>query len=384
MARNGDIYQALQGNTSRSSESFSIQKDAYMPRYVQLKRILKSAIIKRNMLQGEPFMSEGELIEQFGLSSTTVRRALKDLVAEGLIYREKGKGTFVGKQMVARTIGFASCTLEEEYSLETHPVFSKEVFAAIKYLQNSLVRTQIIMSRSESKPQGSDIIVQSARHLDGIILLETENAEELDKLAQHYTLPVVHVIAYPPEESIPSVIVDFEEAIYKATKYFIDLGCRHIVFMNNPRSFDFRSDKEKLAGYRRALHEAEIAFDDRLIFDSLHEREKAYEQALVMMKNVPDVQAVVCGSDIIAAGVLQALQSIGVSIPQQVQVTGCGDIEIATATTPQLSTLQIPYDAIGKTAAKMIMSLINGEELTPKSVSFVPQLVERGSTKKRI
>lgn len=65
------------------------------PLYHQLKDILKSKILSRELKENERLPSEAELCEQYNVSRVTVRQALSDLMKAGLIYRDRGKGTFV-------------------------------------------------------------------------------------------------------------------------------------------------------------------------------------------------------------------------------------------------------------------------------------------------
>lgn len=67
--------------------------DSVLPKYFQLKHILRESIA--NLQPDSPVPSEAELCKQFGVSRTTVRKALSDLSQEGLVYSVQGKGTFV-------------------------------------------------------------------------------------------------------------------------------------------------------------------------------------------------------------------------------------------------------------------------------------------------
>lgn len=66
-----------------------------LPKYYQLKIFLKRKILSENLKNGDLVPSEPSLCREFEVSVTTVRRCLRELVEEGLLYREQGKGTFV-------------------------------------------------------------------------------------------------------------------------------------------------------------------------------------------------------------------------------------------------------------------------------------------------
>jgi len=86
------------------------------PLYYQLKEELRKDILRGVFKEGDLIPSEREFAEKYHLSSTTIRRALNDLVHEDLLERKAGKGTFVRKQMVRRdlkkVLGFTANMLE--------------------------------------------------------------------------------------------------------------------------------------------------------------------------------------------------------------------------------------------------------------------------------
>ncbi|MBC7263990.1 MAG: GntR family transcriptional regulator [Chloroflexi bacterium] len=71
-----------------------------VPLYHQLKEVLLSKIERGELNPNTPIPSEKQLMEAYGLSRTTVRQAISELVAEGYLYRQRGKGTFVSRPKV--------------------------------------------------------------------------------------------------------------------------------------------------------------------------------------------------------------------------------------------------------------------------------------------
>lgn len=76
----------------------SIDLNSPVPKYYQLKEIVRGMIEKEELREGQLVPSERELCERYGISRMTVRQAVMDLVNEGVLYREQGRGTFVGKK----------------------------------------------------------------------------------------------------------------------------------------------------------------------------------------------------------------------------------------------------------------------------------------------
>ena len=77
-----------------------LSKNIAFPLSHQLIEILRDLILKNNYKAGQPFFTENEVVEKYGVSRTTVREATSRLVYEGLLRRERGKGTFVIKPRI--------------------------------------------------------------------------------------------------------------------------------------------------------------------------------------------------------------------------------------------------------------------------------------------
>ncbi len=118
-----------------------IDHDSKVPLYYQLKEELKRKIMDGTFQEGDLVPSERELSQRFGLSSTTVRRALNDLVHENLLERKAGKGTFVRLRKVKRdlrkVLGFTANMLEMGLVPSTR-VLSKRVANANAFARERL------------------------------------------------------------------------------------------------------------------------------------------------------------------------------------------------------------------------------------------------------
>lgn len=92
----------------------------------------------------------------------------------------------------------------------------------------------------------------------------------------------------------------------------------------------------------------------------------------------PDVDSIVCYDDQIAVGALQACAELDRRVPEDVAITGCNDLPIASQVTPRLTTQRIPRYQMGVAAAQMLIERINGDT-TRADVLFPHQLIVRES-----
>jgi LacI family gluconate utilization system Gnt-I transcriptional repressor len=98
-----------------------------------------------------------------------------------------------------------------------------------------------------------------------------------------------------------------------------------------------------------------------------------------LLELAPDIDAVFCGSDLLAIGALSAARQRGLSVPSQLAICGFGDLEFATETTPQLTSVHVDGTSIGLTAARCLLERLTGA--TGNKVTDVGfRIVERATT----
>ena len=94
-----------------------------------------------------------------------------------------------------------------------------------------------------------------------------------------------------------------------------------------------------------------------------------------LLHRQPRLDAVFVASDVMAAGALQALRRTGRRVPQDVAVVGFDDSPIASHTTPSLTTVRQPVEAVGELAVELLLSTVDGENPV-----LPTELVVRAST----
>jgi LacI family transcriptional regulator len=132
-------------------------------------------------------------------------------------------------------------------------------------------------------------------------------------------------------------------------------------------------------GFGRAVEEAGRAVvwsrTEFIPFDSI----KAAARVRSMLADPADrPDAIVCGSDHIAAGVLRAAQELGIEIPTGLAVTGFDDLDLASHTTPPLTSVRMPLRALGEAAVSLLLDYPNHG--SPHSVLLATETLYRGST----
>ncbi|GAA5335187.1 MULTISPECIES: LacI family DNA-binding transcriptional regulator [Thermus] len=171
-----------------------------------------------------------------------------------------------------------------------------------------------------------------------------------------------------------SLVLDNREAAYRATRYLLEKGHRHIAHISSHRGgADVR---ERLQGYRKAMREAGLA--PRVVYGNLQE-DGGYEATKELFARFPDTTAVFAANDQTAIGARLYLYERGIKVPEDVSLVGFDDIPLAAYQIPPLTTVRQPAREIGRALAQALKALLEGE--VPTLFPIPLQLVERSSVK---
>jgi LacI family transcriptional regulator len=184
-----------------------------------------------------------------------------------------------------------------------------------------------------------------------------------------------------PGTDVPYVDIDNVASARLAVEHLLGLGHRRIACVTNalPQHHSTESD-DRLGGYRSALHEAGIAFDEALVRYGNYDAESGEIAMRSLMTEAPPPTAVFVASDEVALGALRAARAHGVRIPEDVAVVGFDDIPTAADVEPPLTTVRVPAVEIGESAARLLVGILESAERPPTSVILETQLVVRSSS----
>lgn len=231
--------------------------------------------------------------------------------------------------------------------------------------QSSLVREQAY----------ADMV--AARQADGIITM----SHRVPAIPMDGRLPVVNACEYVKDKKISSVYIDNVVAAGAAVDYLVTLGHRDIAFIAGPSSSPICVDREQ--GYQLAMQRAKIPANPALtaVGDfSIEAGERAID---LFLSQGQSFSAVFCSNDEMAIGAMRALISHGLRVPEDVSVVGFDDIRFARYTSPPLTTVAQPKNALGREAMTMLIELLNDPEVLPRKRVLSADLVVRGSTAPR-
>ncbi|MEV4349228.1 LacI family DNA-binding transcriptional regulator [Actinoplanes sp. NPDC049596] len=213
-----------------------------------------------------------------------------------------------------------------------------------------------------------------AGHVDGVMFASMHGADPLPGALVRLGIPVIcsgRPIGGPP---VPYVDVDHFGGVAAAVRHLVTHGRKRIATIAGPQ--DMVAGIDRLAGYRATLEEAGLP--QRVALGDF-----TRESGLTAMRSLvdadPALDAVFAASDMMAHGALAALRQAGRRVPEDVAVIGFDDFEISRYSDPPLTTVRQPIADMGRTMARQLLGLINGDTALPDAVVLPTELVVRES-----
>jgi DNA-binding LacI/PurR family transcriptional regulator len=223
----------------------------------------------------------------------------------------------------------------------------------------------------------SQIVRQNT--VDGLVIFNTRYTSQrfinnyiknLNALKFNFT--ILHY--YWGKERINYVGIDYESDAYKAMTYLVSMGHKSTALIAGTEKATVTS--KILKGYKKALKDHKINFNNNIIVYADYEYQLAYKKTLNVVKYSPSVTSLFIGGYEMAPACLKAVRDLGLSVPKDISIICYIDSEFMPLLDPPLTAISWPYYNMGKKAAEM---LVEGSE-KKKRVIFETELIIRGST----
>ena len=261
----------------------------------------------------------------------------------------------------------------------TNPFYPRIVQAIERSLHDTANGLLLGDSSNDPAIEADRISTLVDRRVDGLVIVPCDAERSAEAVAEaSLRVPILQLDRRVEGVQTDHVGVDDAAGIAATTEHVIAAGRRRPAFVGaHSRISSGRRREAFRAATARLLGEpAEQVLEGDF---SIAWGEVAAAQLLAADAGKrPD--AIVCGNDLIALGVLRTLRLGRVRVPADVAVTGFDDIGFASISDPTLTTARQPLDALGREAARLLLRRIAGESGPPIGVTLAPQLVVREST----
>lgn len=257
------------------------------------------------------------------------------------------------------------------------PFFDEILHGVDDGLKNTGYASVIVSGHWNAEEEADRIRLLLARKVDGIVLLSGRMSDET--VLQFSTQrPIVSTGRHLDTKRALGFRLDHERGAWLAVRHLIELGHRRIAFVSGPANHADAIDR--MNGYRRALEEAGLEVDPKLIVEgNFHEN-----SGLLAVNHLLDTRqqfsAIFAANDQSAYGVRLALYRKGIRVPEDISLVGFDDLPGSAYTTPPLTTVKQPLYEMGLIATNALLRLIHGD---PAEANIPPvELVVRETTRR--
>ena len=306
-----------------------------------------------------------DIAKQVGVSPATVSRALKDNPSISISTRKK-INALAEKLGYRHNLFASSLRLQKTHTIgvilhELNSYFITSVLAGIEKVVTEAKYNLIIVHSAES----ASLEAANAKNLfhkrvDGVIASLSFNTEDLSHFKQFESknIPVVFFDRVFENSDGTKVIINNFQAGYDATTHLIQQGCKRIAHITSSLKRNVYS--ERMRGYKQALQDNKLKFDEKLVVIDGFKEEDAIRSAkrILSMKTLPD--GIFITNDFCAAVVMQLLKDSGIRIPQDIAIVGFNNDSIGKVISPKLTTINYPGFEMGQVAARGLINHLKG------------------------
>ncbi|MFD1344440.1 LacI family DNA-binding transcriptional regulator [Litorisediminicola beolgyonensis] len=262
------------------------------------------------------------------------------------------------------------------------PTLENAIFArGLEAVQRELAAagsTMLVSSSSyDPEQEAEQIRTLVARGADALLLIGFERSAEIYDFLDRRKIPHVVAWAFAPDQPRPAVGFDNRAAMRALAEKTLAFGHRRIGLVTAQREGNDRAQNRWL-GLLDAMRAAGLGEDDLSLQETVYDIESGRAAAHALLTRDPRPTVIMCGNDVLAAGAMIAARELGLSVPEDVSITGFDDIEIARVLTPQLTTVHVPHREMGRRAARMLIDM-RDDATAADSVELGTEVILRGT-----
>ncbi|MNM92865.1 HTH-type transcriptional repressor PurR [compost metagenome] len=259
----------------------------------------------------------------------------------------------------------------------THPFFV-EVLNSFKKQMGFLGYDLLFFSNEKSHAIDGDYLAR-CRHfqVDGCIIITGQQLEPSISELDHSDIPCIGVDIQLTGKSSGYIMSENYKMSFKVVEHFYLQGYRELGYIGSTSESDISNMRKN--GYIEAIESFGLTVNEKWFVngDNFFET-SGYEAMKKIISSGTLPQAIFCASDLLAIGAMRALKEHHLSVPEDIGIIGCDDIEACKYTTPTLTTIRQNKDKIGRLAASLLYDLINNQSET-SNVVVEPELIVRES-----
>ncbi|OKS87306.1 LacI family DNA-binding transcriptional regulator [Mucilaginibacter polytrichastri] len=312
-----------------------------------------------------------DIAAKLDISAATVSRALKD-------HPRVNKNT---KKLIVKTaaeMGYLSNSFASNLRKKSSNIiglivprlnsnFMSDVIAGIEKVLNNnnynVFISQSLETMTKEISNANDMLVNRVDGLMVSLAYDTTNINHFEPFVKR-NIPVIFFDRVFEQDDYPQIYIDNFKAAYEITAHLIKQGSKRIVHITASQLRNVYSDR--LAGYKKALEDNNLKFEEALVIINNLSSEAGHEAANQILKMAPLPDAVFSANDICAVSCMQTLKKNGIRLPDDLLFAGFNNDPLTCVIEPNLTTINYKGYEMGEVAAKqMISRLMNKDEFQP-------------------
>lgn len=328
-----------------------------------------------------------DIAKELNVSLSTVSRALKNY--PGISEETKRKVKETAERLKYRPNAVAlSLRQSKSFTIgvvipEVVHFFFSTVISGIEEIAYANGYNVILCQTNEKFEREKSIIdTMIANQVDGLLISFSKETKDFDHFTKllDYDLPIVFFDRVPSIPNSVHVTVNDFQGAFDAVSHLLSQGYRKIAHISGPENLTIT--KQRKEGYHAAIKAFDPTIDYSLILEcpSANEQESFQIVSDLFKGNGEKPDAIFAHHDLAAAGASMALKSLGIKVPEEVGIVGYSNWQFSSMIDPPLSTVAQPGEAIGETATKLLLDMINKKQDLTTSVVLDTELIVRKSS----
>lgn len=275
-----------------------------------------------------------------------------------------------------RTQAVALVVPESHTRLFSEPYFSAIITGAVDELSDTDMQLLLVVVRTKRERERLTRYI-GQRPVDGALLLSVHGRDPLPEVFEQLEIPAVLGGRRSGNERLSCVYAENIGGARNAVDHLLSRGCHTIATITG--DLDQEGARAREEGYRRALEEAGLAFEEDLVAPGDYSEESGAAAMTALLHRRPDLDGVFAASDVMAAGALRVLHEAGRAVPDDVAIVGWDDSDVARNADPPLTSIRQPTEELGHAMARLLVDEMADPGRARREIVLGTELVHRAS-----
>lgn len=326
-----------------------------------------------------------ELAKELNTTPSTVSRALRGHECISQEMRDKVNDLAIKRNYTVNRLA-SSLRSGSSKTLgiivpRVHRDFFSNCIGGIEDVASKAGYTSIIcQTHNDTEKEEKSVLSLIESNVAGILISTWSDSTESPafKEAKRLGIPVIFFDRATKDSNQNKVVIDDNLGAYEGVKHLLEQGYRRIVHFAGPQHIQLYIDRKE--GYKKALKEYDIPFDEKLVVENSLSKDLGYETILPFLKGPKKADALFSASDYAALGAMIRIKEMGISIPEEMGIVGFSNEMFTSFIDPPMTSIDQHSRRIGNYAVQTCLEAINEKDAVYKNIVLSPTLIVRESS----